>query len=332
MVAQIDCLYAKHRPTKVISRLLSYALFEGRPLTTRGRWINPLLFNLFAIEKFLPQTKRVKKPIFILGTGRSGTTILGILLSMHREVAYLNEPKALWHSIYPLEDLIGSYSCGQAYYRLNDAQASPEVKKNAHKLYGAYLTATFSARVVDKYPELIFRVPFVKEIFPDAKFLFLVRNGWDTCRSIELWSKRIGYKFDGEIHDWWGINKRKWHLLVDQVVANDDLLGANIEEIKKYTDHSEMSACEWVVTMREGLKLLKERPEDVKLVRYEELTRSPKRILTEIADFCELSVDDRYLSYGERMLRPNKAKVPFGLPPTIKPAFEQTMRTLGYIK
>ncbi len=101
MPAQLDSLYIRTRPTKAVSRLISYALFEGRPLTTRGRWINPLVFALSGTLKTLPQIKKVKKPIFIIGMGRSGTTILGVVMSMHRDVGFLNEPKALWHSIYP---------------------------------------------------------------------------------------------------------------------------------------------------------------------------------------------------------------------------------------
>ena len=88
MIAQINPLYIKTRPTKVLTRLISYAFFEGRPVTTKGRWINPLVFSILK-EKRSPQTivntNPLKKPIFILGTGRSGTTILGIVLSMHRE-------------------------------------------------------------------------------------------------------------------------------------------------------------------------------------------------------------------------------------------------------
>ncbi len=177
MIAQLDPLYIQMRPWKLWSRLVSYCLFEGRPLTTRGRWVNPLVFSLFAIEKRLPQIKRVEKPVFILGTGRSGTTILGMVLSMHREVGFLNEPKALWHAIHPGEDLIGSYALGAANYRLAADEATPKRILYAHRLFGAYLATSLARRVVDKYPELIFRVPFVKAIFPDAKFLFLVRNG-----------------------------------------------------------------------------------------------------------------------------------------------------------
>ena len=222
MIAQINNEYIKARPSKLYSRLLSYALFEGRPLTTRGRWINSLIFFLFWIEKKLPLMKKVQKPTFILGTGRSGTTILGILLSMHKQVGFLNEPKALWHSVNQHEDLIGSYTMEDAHYFLNADDADDKQKKEIHKLFGAYLRTTFSQRVVDKYPELIFRVPYVKELFPDAKFLFLVRNGWDTCGSINYWSERLGKASETETHDWWGRDNRKWNLLVEQVIKKDD--------------------------------------------------------------------------------------------------------------
>ncbi len=221
MIAQIDANYIRTRPFKLWSRFISYGLFEGRPLTTRGRWINPLVFALFALEKRMPRLRTVKKPVFIIGTGRSGTTILGIILSMHRDVGFLNEPKALWHAINPDEDLVGSYSRGPARYRLGAEDVTSEMISVAHRIYGAYLFSTLSSRVVDKYPELVFRVPFVRSLFPDARFLFLVRNGWDTCHSIDLWSKRLGSQDGDEKQDWWGADNRKWKLLVEQVAADD---------------------------------------------------------------------------------------------------------------
>ena len=75
MIAQLSPLYIRTRPLKAWGRLVSYALFEGRPATTKGRWINPLVLGLFALEKRLPALKRVEKPIYIVGVGRSGTTV-----------------------------------------------------------------------------------------------------------------------------------------------------------------------------------------------------------------------------------------------------------------
>jgi len=313
------------------SRLLSYALFEGRQVTTKGQWINPLVFAHFAVEKRLPQLRRVEKPVFVLGTGRSGTTVLGMVLSMHREVGFLNEPKALWHAIHPEEDLIGSYSRGAAHYRLGEADAGCETRRTASRLFGAYLAATFSRRVVDKYPELIFRAPFVKALFPDARFLFLVRNGWDTCHSIEAWSGRLGEQVADETHDWWGVNRRKWNLLVGQVVAEHPDLATHAEEMRSWTNQTDMAAVEWIVTMREGLQLLQRVPNDVMRVDYEELCRSPRRQMSRIAAFLELSADDEpFLRYAEQTLRPAPEKAPFVLSPLIEDAFHQTMSQLGY--
>lgn len=330
MVAQVDSCYFKTRPTKLASRLVSYALFEGRPLTTRGQWINPLLFAHFALEKRLPQLKKVEQPVFILGTGRSGTTILGVVLSMHRKVGFLNEPKAMWHAIYPDEDVIGSYSRGPARYRLNAADVDAGVKHNAHRLFGAYLATIFSKRLVDKYPELIFRVPFVREIFPDAKFIFLVRNGWDTCASIDKWSARCGEQQNGEIHDWWGVNQRKWKLMLKELIEPDPYFANVKAAATDFENHTDMAALEWVVTMREGLRRMRENEGCIHQVRYEDLVAEPRTTLRAIADFAGLSEDETWLRYGESVLRPAPQHAEFDMHPTLRPLFDETMQALGY--
>lgn len=330
MVAQIDNLYIRTRPSRLWSRLLSYALFEGRPLTTRGRWINPLVFAHFSLEKRLPQLKAVKAPIFILGTGRSGTTILGIVLSMHRDVGFLNEPKALWHALRKDEDLIGSYTRAPARYRLDEDDAEQTIIAAAQRLYGAYLRSTFCKRVVDKYPELIFRVSFVKKIFPDAKFLFLVRNGWDTCHSIEGWSERLGQHSGTEVHDWWGVDRRKWLFLVEQLVPEHEDLAAYAGEMKHWTNQSDMAALEWIITMREGLRLQQEYPKDIFRVVYEELCDSPRKVMSHLCKFADLRQDEVFMRYTEETLRPVKPKKPFQLSSVIVHPFQNTMSKLGY--
>lgn len=330
MLAQLDSEYIRTRPTKVISRLISYALFEGRPLTVRGQWINPLVFAQLAIWKQLPQTRKVKKPIYILGTGRSGTTILGVLLSMHRDVGFLNEPKAMWHTIHPYEDVNGSYGRGEASYRLGVQDATPEVCQTAHKLFGGYLLSTLSSRVADKYPELIFRVPFVRAIFPDARFIFLVRNGWETCASIDSWSKRHGETSGGETHDWWGVNQRKWHLMLDQLVAPDLYFANALEAIRGFDRHLDMAATEWVVTMREGLRVRREYGAAVHLLKYEDLVNTPDATLGKLLDFCELPEDERFLRYAKATLRQAEPHAPYKLHPAILPLFRETLSELGY--
>jgi len=330
MIAQLDSTYLKLKPAKVISRLISYALFEGRPLTTKGQWINPFLFMHFALEKHLPQLRKIKQPLFIIGTGRSGTTILGILMSIHKNVGFLNEPKALWHSILPFEDVIGSYTRAQAKYRLDETDASLGVIRNAHRLFGAYLWTVRSGRLVDKYPELVFRVPFVKAIFPDAKFIFLVRNGWDTCSSIEKWSKRLGVNQTGETHDWWGVDNRKWNLMLDELVVPDPIFSGILDDVRKLSSHTDMAAVEWIVTMREGIRRKKQNPDCIHLIRYEDIIEKPRESLSTLLRFAELDDDPIFLSYAEKVLRPAPIHAPFDLNVAIRPLFDDTMKLLGY--
>ena len=106
MLATFDKSLFRLRPSKAFSRLLAYFLFEGRPLTTKGRWFNPVVFLFLNLIKHIPFRRSGFAPVFIVGMGRSGTTVLGKVLAVHNNVAYLNEPKAMWHVAYPNDCLL----------------------------------------------------------------------------------------------------------------------------------------------------------------------------------------------------------------------------------
>lgn len=332
MLAQLDKKYIKTRPLKVWNRLVSYGLFEGRPVTTKGQWINPIVFSIFKLWNILPQLKKVKHPVFIIGTGRSGTTLLGIVLSMHKQISFLNEPKALWHAIYKKEDIIGSYSEGAASYTLSEKEVNDKIKKRAHRLFGAYLTLSGGERVFDKYPELMFRIPFVKEIFPDAKFLFITRNGVDTLQSIDKWSERLGKETQEETHDWWGVGDRKWKLLCSQVVSQSNLLKENVEEITKFTNHKHRATVEWIVTMEQGLQVLEQYPEAIFSFKYEDFLAAPTAVLQKIMDFTGLRQDDKMLTYGKEVIGKPAPKKEVDIHPILETAFFKLMRSLDYAK
>ncbi len=330
MIAQLDWDYIRTRPTKAVGRLISYALFEGRPVTTRGRWINPLVFaNLRSIER-LGRNPAVDRPVFIVGTGRSGTTILGKILSLHPRFGFLNEPKALWHQVCPREDVIGSYTTGPARVRLDTTDADPDVVRRARVLFGSYLSLVGADRLLDKYPDLVFRIPFLQAIFPDARFLFLVRNGWDACFSVDQWSDRHGVRQGGAVHDWWGVSGRKWSLLVDQVVADDPELSPHQARIRSLDGHADRAAVEWILAMREGRAQMERARDDVRLIRYEDLCRDPAGSLGAILEFCSLREDRKMMSYARDKLTPRETRPRADLDETILPSFRKTLEDLGY--
>ncbi len=326
MVAQIDTQFIKTRPGKVWPRLLAYTMFEGRPLTTRGRWINPLVFGGYRLWSALPIRKPVDRPVFILGVGRSGTTILGTILALHRDVGYLNEPKALWQAALGDDDLIGSYSRRAGRFRMTAADATPGVKRRLHRYYRTFLRLSGNRRVVDKYPELVFRNGLLNAVFPDARKIMLIRNGADTCQSIANWSLKHGQQAD----DWWGRNRQKWHLLVDQLIAPDPYFAPVLADIRGLSRHMDMAAVEWIVTMREALQLQVQNPGSLHFVRYEDLTADPAATIPEILQFCGLQPDVAVTRYAKQTLKPRAPYPPPDLHPAIQGMFEDTMKSLGY--
>ncbi len=326
MVAQLDSAFLRARPRKAWPRLLAYALFEGRPLTTRGRWINPLVLGGHRLWAALPMLRPVPDPVFILGLGRSGTTILGTILALHRDVGYLNEPKALWHAALPDDDLIGSYSPTPGRYRMGPADATPKRIRRLHRAYRAFLRLSGARRVVDKYPELLFRTGFLEAAFPQARRIVMIRNGNDACQSIRNWSARNG----SNEADWWGEGRRKWHLLVEELVAPDRFFAPALDEIRRFERQEDMAAVEWIATMREAGRLRGQRGDKALFVRYEELAARPRRTLSRILDYCNLAPDETMLRYGESVLRPPAPYPPAQLHPAIAPLFAATMTAMGY--
>lgn len=330
MVAQIDRDYVSHGYARVARRLASYGVFEGRPATTKGQWFNPLIFGWLRSLAVFPGVPAVDRPVFVTGLGRSGTTILGVLLSLHKEIGFLNEPKAMWHVIDPRQDVNGNYGVSNVLYRLGAIDVTAEISLRAHRVFGRYLFCIRAKRLVDKYPELIFRVPYVRSIFPDARFIFIFRNGVDACQSIVKWSERLGRGRAGYREDWWGRSDCKWHTLWQQVIAVDskysDISGVDPTAI----DHANRAALEWIVTMRAGLSQEEREPGSLIHVRYEDLLSRPDVELGKLLDACELSHDPAVFDYARKKLYENPAKSLPVLMPPVQQWFDETMSQLGY--
>jgi len=330
MVAQIDKAMFRKRFWKIPGRLMAYIFIEGRALTTKGQWINPVVFAGYKLAQMIKPPVKSKAPIFIIGTGRSGTTVLGKLFAMHSETVFLNEPKAIWHYAHGAEDIIGSYTTGPSTIRLEKAKDPQKLANKISNIYGWSLFWGGARRIVDKYPELVFRTDFVNDVFPDAKFIAILRDGVDTCSSVTNWSKRKGVVESGETHDWWGREDRKWNMIVDQIVPEHDDLAPLADQLRQTKDHRDRAAVEWIVSMREAQAAQTQQPDSVLCITYEDLCARPAEVLLEMTDSCDLAKDPVFEEYALSILSVADTYGSLELMEALVEPFKKTLADTGY--
>lgn len=283
MIAQLDRNMLYQAPGRTLARLGSYFLFEGRPLTTRGQWWNPVAFSNLRVGS-RSGLRPARDPVFVIGMGRSGTTLLGRLLAIHPEVGFLNEPKALWHVVRGDEDVIGSYGHpGTGRMILGAEDATPDVIARAHGMYGWFARITRTSQIVDKYPELVFRRALARKIFPDSKFLIATRAPGPALDSVARWSQVHG----DDQADWWGLNDQKWRIIWEQVVEalpeHEDLKSLDLAGC---ADHKIRAGVEWTVTTRASIAAA--RDQRSLIVSYDRLIDSPVQEMKRVLRFCGL--------------------------------------------
>ena len=294
MIAQVDRAYFKAAGPSAAQRFISYALFEGRPATTRGQFVNPAVFAYLKRIARRPPSSAPFKPIFILGVGRSGTTHIGRLLSVHPQTGFLNEPKALWHVIDPAEDVSGFYNRGSGRFVLDGSDVNPIAQQRAWSLYAHYARVVRAQRVVDKYPELTYRAQYLRALFPEAVLIAIVRDPGAVMGSIEAWNTRNSR---GE-ENWWGVADSKWVQLWDQLAADDPVLSSAFPAGRSIQDDTQRALIEWVV----GMRAIVDSPETGRpdlVIRYESLVANAKETVAQVLSACDLSLDQKTLAFAD---------------------------------
>jgi len=330
MVAQLDKEYVQLSKERSIKRFISYLLFEGRPHTTKGQWFNPVVFSLLRGLAKWPGGKKVDRPIFITGLGRSGTTVLGLIMSLHKELGYLNEPKAAWSLIDEKTDTLDDYVAGKGEYNLLASQVSDNMKLIAQRVFSRYLSVIGRSRLLDKYPEHIFRVGYLLSIFPDAKIIFITRSGVDAVASIAKWSQDNGLQQSDSVEDWWGRDDAKWHYLCAQILSQDAYKQALTDLDLLALDHVNRAALEWVVTMNAGIEARQTFPEQINTVSYESLLTEPETFFESLFGFCELNPQQDVIDYARSKIFQQKPRPMPDLLPEVQTLFEATMQRLDY--
>lgn len=115
----------------------------------------------------------LERPIIVLGSPRSGTTFLGQLISRHRDVKYCVEPRLTW-----------KYGNDGKSDFLTVDDARPNVVEHIRRSFANMVREEGRTRLAEKTPSNSIRPEFVEKVFPDARYIHIIRNGVDSALSI----------------------------------------------------------------------------------------------------------------------------------------------------
>ncbi len=147
-----------------------------------------------------------QSPIFIIGTERSGTNLLRLILNSHSNIA-IPHPPHIMKNFSKLEPLYGDLNLDLHFKRLikdvvTMVELHPypwEIKLDRERIfretpernliniffaiYNQYLESTHKKRWGCKSTFMIYHVALVRRYCPQAKFLYMVRDGRDVAAS-----------------------------------------------------------------------------------------------------------------------------------------------------
>ncbi len=150
--------------------------------------------------------------VFIVGCPRSGTTLLQRIVNAHAQVAITPEshwiprlyekPWALNPEGVVEHKLVRELGAHPKFARLGigrqELKKLEKLSKNGHHLtYASFVTALFDlygkvqgkSLVGDKTPDYVRRIRTLHSLWPEARFVHVIRDGRDVCLSMGEWTK-----------------------------------------------------------------------------------------------------------------------------------------------
>jgi len=239
-----------------------------------------------------------KKLLFLIGSPRSGSTLLTRMLGSHPEVFAPQEP----HLLTPLAHLGYYASVEKAPYDPAITQAAMRelvralpggeedyldaLRACSDSLYRKLLEPSGRSRLLDKTPAYALVLDFVARLYPESQTIVLTRN------PMAVWSSFVKSFFDGD--------HRAAH-------AHNPLLERYVPAIARF---------------------LRERPMPCHHLRYEELVADPDDEMRRICDFAKLEFDPGMVDYGGKPAGQERSVDGLGDPITVAKETRPTTKSI----
>jgi hypothetical protein len=273
------------------------------------------------------------KPLFIMGSKRSGSSFLVNVLNHHPQVYLTHESDVIWilyqiysdtpgrFHTYPLDDGRGMWAtldeCSEILKSIHPSTSDEQViVRTFHRMLAHFNEHGRDMRdhprmwdypqkkknlmwIGDKKP-VQYSDPaiqsFLNDLFPEARYIHLIRNPRAVVASMMEAARTWGSETVPEY----------WRETPKQI-------------LERWATHEE-----WVLQVKSRL------PDKVYTIRLEDLPEEPVRIISEILEFLDLESSSEFEELFANWVweKPNERHQSFDL--TISPRAHQIMRSYGY--
>jgi hypothetical protein len=259
--------WVKRAPVK------AHSFFGKGKVRFYTRRLKPSVRERFS-RLFSNESSKVAPPApFIVGVGRSGTTLLRLMLDSHPDMAipdetyFITELKKLRAKGITRREkffniLVKSFNWGTFHIEPKDLRAALKGVRPFTLLGGIRCFFTLYAkrfnksRWGNKTPKYSFKIKFIQSMVPEAHFIHIIRDGRDTALSTKK--------------TWWNTG----------------------DDIKKYAES-------WAWQIREARQQSKLCNNYIE-IRYEDLLNNTTETLKSICEFIDLSYTEEMERYYER--------------------------------
>ncbi|MFV1998508.1 MAG: sulfotransferase [Acidiferrobacterales bacterium] len=203
-------------------------------------------------------------PIFVGGVGRSGTTLLRVILDSHSHIACGPEFKLIPGIIRQWEQMSQVCAGPLQPYGLSQRDINGIFRQFIESLVANYKTISGKRRIAEKTPGNVICFPQLNQIFPDSPLIHVIRDGRDVICSL---------------------------LTMDWVTGNG--------KMSPHVESADSAAQYWVNTVQRGMAAARQPSASERYyeIRYEEIVSSPEKTLRSLFDFLDEPWESEVLNF-----------------------------------
>jgi hypothetical protein len=233
---------------------------------------------------------KIKKPIFLVGSMRSGTTMLADLLGGHPNIIHCPfELRGVWSKVGNVP-MASPKTLDQKCPCLKETDVQPG---QSERLSRAFITEMKKNRgrkninqsfLLNKNPHLGNKLPFVNALFPDARFIWIYRDMPSVTASLKKILNRKVIHYWPEKKDLETV--RCWECFFNGIPAQLDrkrcFPGGDINYLAEYWYETNKAISDFSQSISS---------DRIFLIKEEELIREPEKVLTDCQSFLGIPIN-----------------------------------------